>query len=114
MVLQLEQFINFLQIKSSFFFKIFLNDLFYFLDGLQQTTNYADDNSLTAIDHDIYVIKTDLELASGIAIQWFKYNFMKANASKFSVPQIEYPLGGSSKKGSHVYFLLVVAMVLPL
>ncbi len=25
---------------------------------------------------------------------------------QFSVPQIEYPLGGSSKKGSHVYFLL--------
>ncbi len=25
---------------------------------------------------------------------------------KFSVPQIEYPLRGSSKKGSHVYFLL--------
>ncbi len=24
----------------------------------------------------------------------------------FSVPQIEYPLGGSCKKGSHVYFLL--------
>ncbi len=31
---------------------------------------------------------------------------------QFSVPQIEYPLGGSTKKGSHVYFLLIVAMVL--
>ncbi len=31
---------------------------------------------------------------------------------QFSVPQIEYPLGGSSKTGSHVYFLLIVAMVL--
>ncbi len=31
---------------------------------------------------------------------------------EFSVPQIEYPLGGSSKKGSHVYFLLIVGMVL--
>ncbi len=31
---------------------------------------------------------------------------------QFSVPQIEYPLGGSSKKGSHVNFLLVVVMVL--
>ncbi len=28
--------------------------------------------------------------------------------AQFSVPQIEYPLGGSSKKGSHVYFLLQV------
>ncbi len=32
--------------------------------------------------------------------------------TQFSVPQIEYPLGGNSKKGSHVYFLLRVAMVL--
>ncbi len=30
---------------------------------------------------------------------------------QFLVPQIEYTLGGSSKKGSHVYFLLIVAMV---
>ncbi len=29
-------------------------------------------------------------------------------------PQIEYPLGGSSKKGSHVYFLLHVFWVIPL
>ncbi len=50
-------------------FNIFLNDLFYYLEGLCQTTNYVDDNSLTAIDHDINVIKTDLELASEVAIQ---------------------------------------------
>ncbi len=31
---------------------------------------------------------------------------------KFSVPQIEYPLGGSSKKGSHVYLLLQVFWVI--
>ncbi len=31
---------------------------------------------------------------------------------EFSVPQIEYPLGGRSKKGSHVHFLLIVAIVL--
>ncbi len=30
----------------------------------------------------------------------------------FLVPQIEYPLGGNNKKGSHVYFLLIVAMLL--
>ncbi len=48
-----------------------------------QTTNYADDKSLASIDHDINVIKKDLELASEVAIQWFKDNFMKANVSKF-------------------------------
>ncbi len=31
---------------------------------------------------------------------------------QFSLPQREYSLGGSSKRGSHVYFLLIVAMVL--
>ncbi len=31
---------------------------------------------------------------------------------EFSIPQIEYTLGGTSKMGSHVYFLLIVAMVL--
>ncbi len=31
---------------------------------------------------------------------------------EFSVPQIEYPLGGSSKKCSHVYFLLQVFWVI--
>ncbi len=32
--------------------------------------------------------------------------------NQFLVPQIEYPLGGSSKKGSHVYFLLQVFWVI--
>ncbi len=31
---------------------------------------------------------------------------------QFSVPQIEFPPGGCSKKGSHAYFLLIVAMIL--
>ncbi len=34
------------------------------------------------------------------------------DSSQFSVTQIEYPLGGSSTKGSHVYFLLIIVMVL--
>ncbi len=32
--------------------------------------------------------------------------------NKFSVPQIEYPLGDSSKKGSHIFFLLQVFWVI--
>ncbi len=44
-------------------FNIFLNDLFYFLECLCQTTNYVEDNSLVSINHDINVIKKDLELA---------------------------------------------------
>ncbi len=32
--------------------------------------------------------------------------------NQFSVPQVEYPLGGSSKKGSHIYFLLQVFCII--
>ena len=64
-------------------FNIFLNDMFYFIEELCQIINYADDNSLAIIDYNINVIKAELEVASGVAIKWFKHNFMKANASKF-------------------------------
>ncbi len=64
-------------------FDIFLNNMFYFIEALRQTINYADDNSLAKIDSDITVIKAELEIASGVAVQWFNENFMKANASKF-------------------------------
>ncbi len=57
--------------------------MFYFIDALCQTINYADDNSLAKIDSDINVIKAALEVASGVAIQWFKEYFMQANTSKF-------------------------------
>ncbi len=49
--------------------------------------------------------------------EMFRQN-MKATSYKYtwpvmkSVPRIEYPLGGSSKKGSHVYFLLQVFWVI--
>ncbi len=36
-------------------------------------------------------------------------NFVVKYVIQLSVPQIEYPLGG---KGSHIYFLLIVTMVL--
>ncbi len=64
-------------------FNIFLNDMFYFIEALCQTINYADDNSLAKIDFDINVITAELEVASEVAIQSFKENFMQANASKF-------------------------------
>ncbi len=53
-------------------FNIFLNYLFYFLEGLYQTTNYVEYNNLASLDHDINVIKKDLELASEVAIHGSK------------------------------------------
>ncbi len=40
------------------------------------------------------------------------YWYLSINFYQFSLPQIVCSLGGSSKIGSHVYFLLIVAMVL--
>ncbi len=45
--------------------------------------SFSDDNSLAKIDSDINVIKAELEVASGVAIQWFKEDSIQANASKF-------------------------------
>ncbi len=38
--------------------------------------------------------------------------FVLSRYPEFSVPQIKYPLGGSSKTGMHVYFLLQVFWVI--
>ncbi len=38
---------------------------------------------ITKIDSDINVIKAQIELASGVVIQWFKENIMQENSSKF-------------------------------
>ncbi len=57
--------------------------MFYFIEALCQTINYADDNSFAKIDSDINVIKEEIGVASGVAIQWFMENFMQANTSKF-------------------------------
>ncbi len=40
------------------------------------------------------------------------YKIYKRTMGQFSVPQIEYTLGGITKKGSHVYFLLQVFWVI--
>ncbi len=50
-------------------------------------------------------------MSISLTFLWHLHTF-KLSQDQFSVPQIEYLLGGSSKKGSHVYFLLILAMVL--
>ncbi len=53
----------------------------------------------------------------GVGVGGSEFQNVKGLLSKdltiqFSVPQIEYPLGGSSKNSSHVYFLLQVFWVI--
>ncbi len=66
-------------------FNIFLNDIFYFLNDVCTLYNYADDNTLSYSHKDVKCIEERLSIASKVAIEWFKENFMKANAPKFQV-----------------------------
>ncbi len=45
-------------------------------------------------------------------IHFLQHKYWPPFIHQFSVPQIEYPLGGSSKKCSHVSFLLQVCWVI--
>jgi hypothetical protein len=67
------------------YFNIFINDLFYCLDGLCDVYNYADDNTLSENDNDVNVVVDKLEVASCEAVTWFEENSMQANADKFQV-----------------------------
>ena len=63
-------------------FKIFLNDIFYFIKN-SDLYNYADDNTLSYSDHDINKVISTLEDDSVTLINWFSINKMKANPEKF-------------------------------
>ena len=64
-------------------FNIFVNDLVYFLENLCMLYNYADDNSVSHSDKNMYALKSRLEQCATIAVQWFNKNDMEANPSKF-------------------------------
>ena len=50
-----------------------------------KTYNYADDNTLISKDIDIVTLKDMLRNDCITAMEWFKHNNMKANASKFQL-----------------------------
>ena len=63
-------------------FNLFINDLFCFI---QKTilSNFADDNTLTAIAGSIDEVKKLLKEESAIAVKWYTDNDLKVNTSKF-------------------------------
>ena len=63
-------------------FKIFINDLIGFIKK-SSLYNFADDNTITAFEKDITLLKETLQNEAEIAIQWFKGNFMIVNPGKF-------------------------------
>ena len=63
-------------------FNIFINDLFYFIDSDCYICNYADDNSLYAIDKNVVNIKQILSKNFKQLTNWFHENFMVLNPEK--------------------------------
>ena len=63
-------------------FNIFINDLIGFIKK-SSLYNFADDNTITAFEKDITLLKETLQNKAEIAIQWFKDNFMILNPRKF-------------------------------
>merc|ERR1712121_378878 len=55
-------------ILGPFLFNIFLNDIFYTLNGIY---NYADDNTISRYGDDIGTVKIILEDATHEALDWF-------------------------------------------
>ena len=63
-------------------FNIFINDLIGFIKK-SSLYNFADDNTITAFEKDITLLKETLQNEAEIAIQWFKDNFIIVNPGKF-------------------------------
>ena len=63
-------------------FNVFINDIFHFVSR-SQLYNYADDNTVSCVDHDLRNIVENLVQDSLSLIQWFTDNQMKANPENF-------------------------------
>ena len=66
------------------FFNVFINDLILMI-VLCDICNFADDNSLYAIDKELRNVIKKLLHDLDIALEWFKNNEMVANPEKFQV-----------------------------
>ena len=62
-------------------FNVFINDLFYVIDGCN-IYNYADDNTLSVTHSNQTVLATMLQGKAEEAIDWFSNNAMAANPDK--------------------------------
>ena len=74
-------------ILGTLLFKVFINDLIGFIKKFL-SYNLADDNTITAFEKDITLLKATLQNKVEITIQWFKNNFIFVNPGKFQVKVI--------------------------
>ena len=65
-------------------FNIFINDYIGFIKN-SSLHNFADDNTITAFEKDITLLKETPQNEAEIAIQQFKGNFMIVKPSRFQV-----------------------------
>ena len=62
-------------------FNIFINDLFFFINE-SKLANYADDNTLYAVENNVSNLLKLLEMETNKVLKWFEMNEMKPNADK--------------------------------
>ena len=62
-------------------FNMYMNDVFYFTEG-DGLTNYADDTTPYAVEHDTNTLINNLQNQSIALQQWFNNNFFKLNVNK--------------------------------
>ena len=62
-------------------FNIFIHDLFYHVGS--SLYNFADDNTLSKTNSDVYVLTKELCEDGQKTLLWFENNYMKANPAKF-------------------------------
>jgi hypothetical protein len=89
-------------LSSSFQYKIkiFINDIFYFVQESSLYT-YADNNTLSYEGHHLDQLITVLERDNLTLIDWFTENQMKANPNKFQAIAI-----GKKTKNENISFNL--------
>ena len=75
------------QYLDLFLYIVFSNDLLFILDKLNDISvyNYADDITITSTDVNYDTAHTKLLAASGVMINWFENNNLKANPNKFQL-----------------------------
>ena len=65
-------------------FNVFINDIFYAIEA-SEICNFADDNTIYALSHDVESMIAKLEIDLYNILKWFDSNFMLANPTKFQV-----------------------------
>ena len=97
-------------------FNIFINDLLSLIQDCD-ICNFADDNTLYACDDSIDSVLNRLNKDLGVALSWFKDNFMVANPAKFQViflgvndDSLGLNINGTLVKGSEQVKLLGVTL----